>query len=54
MNVASCRGGCPGPPLLGIELKEFGDGASADKNLMRAVFRCIVDFLPGWPANGRP
>jgi hypothetical protein len=38
-----------GPPLIGVELKEYV--AEVDKNLVRAFFACIVDFVPLWPVE---
>jgi hypothetical protein len=40
-----------GPPVIGIELKEYGVGKTIDKNLVRAFFACIVDFIPAWAVS---
>lgn len=37
-----------GPPLIGVELKELGASAYLDKNVVRAFFGIIVDFIPTW------
>lgn len=37
-----------GPPVLGVELKELRVGTDLDKNVVRAFFGCIVDFIPTW------
>lgn len=35
-----------GPPLLGIELKEFDPRRMLDKNVTRAFLACILDLMP--------
>jgi hypothetical protein len=37
-----------GPPVIGVELKQYGATKSVDKNLVRAFFACVVDFIPAW------
>src|SRR5690606_4930143 len=37
-----------GPPVIGVELKELGASAYLDKNVVRAFFGIIVDFIPTW------
>jgi hypothetical protein len=37
-----------GPPVLGVELKELKVGSDLDKNVVRAFFGVIVDFIPTW------
>lgn len=40
-----------GPPIVGIELKQFAASATLAKNVVRALLACVVDFIPTWPLN---
>ena len=37
-----------GPPVVGIEVKEFGLRTPVSKNIARAFFACVLDFIPSW------
>lgn len=48
-SVRAAGGGVlDGPPIIGIELKEFAASSTLDKNIVRAFVACVVDFIPTW------